>query len=82
MPKQGKKRLGRPITRRQDLEPFTAHLTPEAKNRLLALAQVTGQPAYSYMEQAFWLLWEGLPDHQRDAAHAILRVLEDARAQG
>lgn len=76
-----RKKMGRPITRRQDLEPFTAHLTPEAKRRLLALAQVTGQPAYTYMERAFWLLWEGLPEAQREAAQAILRVVDEARAQ-
>lgn len=76
------KKMGRPISRRQDLEPFTAHLTPEAKRRLLALAQVTGQPAYTYMERAFWLLWEGLPEPQREAAQAILRVVEEARAEG
>lgn len=75
------KKIGRPISRRQDLEPFTAHLTPEAKRRLLALAQVTGQPAYSYMERAFWLLWEGLPDPQRDAAQAIMKVVDEARAK-
>lgn len=76
------KKMGRPITRRQDLEPFTAHLTPEAKRRLLALAQVTGQPAYTYMERAFWLLWQGLPEPQREAAQAIMRVVDEARSQG
>lgn len=73
--------MGRPITRRQDLEPFTSHLTPEAKRRLLALAQVTGQPAYSFMERAFWLLWDGLSKPQREAAEAILRVVDEARSR-
>lgn len=73
--------MGRPVTRRQDLEPFTAHLTPEAKRRLLALAQITGEPAYAYVERSFWLLWQGLPEPQREAAQAILRVVDDARSR-
>lgn len=80
-----KKKRGRPRSRPPGLEPFTAHLTVGAKRRLLALAQITDQPAYQYMEQAFWMLWENLPEEQRDTAETLTRMVEEAqepRAQG
>ena len=71
-------RAGRP-KRGANLEPFTARLTPEAKQRLLALAQIRDTNAYELMEQAFWDLWNGLPEEQREAADALVELVEKAR---
>jgi len=71
---------GRPRTQRPDLQPFTARLTPEAKKRLMALSQVTGDPAYELLEQAFWDRWEHLPEGHRRAAEAIVAAVESARS--
>ena len=51
----------------------------KAKRRLLALAQITEQPAYRYMEEAFWMLWESLPEEQRKTAETLTRMVEDAQ---
>lgn len=72
---------GRPRTRSRDLETITTHLTPQAKRRLKALAQVQGDPAYELVEQAFWKLWEDLPSPRRDAAEALIRLLDGAREE-
>jgi hypothetical protein len=74
-----KKKRGRPRTRPPDLEPFTAHLSVRAKRRLLALAQITDQPAYRYMEEAFWMFWENLPDERRKTAETLTRMVEEAQ---
>lgn len=59
-----------------NLEPFTARLTPDAKRRLLAVAQILDVNAYEVMEQAFWGFWNGLPDAQRAAADALVELVE------
>jgi hypothetical protein len=74
-----KKKRGRPRTRPPGLEPFTAHLSIRAKRRLLALAQISDQPAYRYMEDAFWLLWKNLPEEQRNTAETLTRMVEEAQ---
>ncbi len=69
------------VGRVRDLEPFTARLTPEAKRRLMALAQIKGDPAYELMEEAFWSLWDGLPSSQKDAAEELVRLIDRARGE-
>jgi predicted transcriptional regulator len=71
-------RAGRP-KRGTDLEPFTARLTPDAKRRLMALAQIQDTNAYEVMEQAFWDFWNGLPAAQREATEALLALVDKAR---
>lgn len=79
LPPMAQRKPGRPRTRRPDLQPFTARLTPEAKKRLMALAQVTGVPAYTLLEEAFWTRWKDLPTDRREAADAIVRAIEKSR---
>jgi predicted transcriptional regulator len=71
-------RSGRP-KRGANLEPFTARLTPEAKRRLMALAQIRDTNAYEVMEQAFWDLWNGLPESEKAAADSLAQLVEKAR---
>lgn len=63
------------------LEPFTARLTPDAKRRLMALSQIKGDPAYELLEQAFWSHWKSLPSEQKEAAEAIIKLVDDARSR-
>lgn len=74
-----KKKLGRPRIRRQDLEQFTARLTPESKARLQALSQVQGEPGYAFLEQGFQLFWDQLPGELRSDVEEIVRLTESAR---
>ena len=74
-----KKKLGRPRIRRPDLEQFTARLTPESKARLQALAQVSGEPGYSFLELGFQLYWDQLPDGLRQDVEQIVELTEKAR---
>lgn len=62
-------------------ELVTTRLTSEAKKRLNALSQVTGEPAYRHLEQGFWLLWESLPQGERASAEAFIKLVEEARAK-
>lgn len=62
-----------------ELEPFTARLSRDAKRRLMALSQIKGDPAYELLEQAFWSHWKGLPASQKEAAEAIIRLVDEAR---
>jgi acyl-CoA-binding protein len=68
--------------RARDLKPLTVRLTPDAKRRLMALAQIKGGPAYQLMEEAFWSLWDGLPSSQKDAAEELVRLVDRARGEG
>ncbi len=47
----------------------------------MALAQIKGDPAYELMEEAFWSLWETLPSSQKDAAEALVRLIDQAREE-
>jgi hypothetical protein len=76
-----RRKAGRPRTRREDLVSFSGMLTPEAKRRLLALAQVSGKPAYVLLEDAFWLQWKAVPSAQRDAVETIVAALEASTAK-
>jgi hypothetical protein len=61
-------RTGRPIKGERpvrELAPFSARFTEETKARLLALAEVTGRPAYELLEQAVVDLVKGLPQETR-----------------
>lgn len=64
-----------------NLEPFTARLTPDAKRRLMALSQIKGDPAYELLEEAFWSHWKSLPSSQKEAAEAIIKLVDDARSK-
>ena len=57
-------------------------MTPEAKRRLKALAQVEGTHAYALLEDAFELWWRSLPKAKREAAELIARAIEKARREG
>lgn len=63
------------------LEPFTARLTSDAKRRLMALSQINGDPAYELLEEAFWSHWKSLPSEQKEAAEAIIKLVDDARSK-
>jgi hypothetical protein len=65
---------GRPPSRPKDLVVFNAQLTAEAKAKLKALAQVEHTYAYSLLENAFWQLWERLPEDKRRAAEIVARL--------
>lgn len=62
---------GRPPSRPKNLVVFNAQLTPAAKAKLKALAQVEHTYAYSLLENAFWQLWESLPAEKRKAAEIV-----------
>lgn len=62
-------------------ELVTTRLTTDAKKRLNALSQVTGEPAYRHLEQGFWLLWENLPQGERTSAEAFIKLVDEARAK-
>lgn len=69
-------KTGRPSTRTKTLEPVTARLSPEAKRRLMALAQIRREPAYELVEKAFWSLWEGVPDSEKERAEALIQLVD------
>ncbi len=69
---------GRP-RRQQDLEVFTARLTPEAKERLMALARLQGKHAYKLLEDAFWTHWQQLPEATRAGAETIISTVQQIR---
>jgi hypothetical protein len=45
----------------------------------MALSQVSGQAAYTLLEEAFWEHWEHLPAARREAAESIIRAIESTR---
>lgn len=45
----------------------------------MALSQIQGDPAYELLEEAFWSHWKSLPQAQKEAAEAIIRLVDDAR---
>lgn len=73
---------GRPPTRPKDLVVFTAQMSPQAKRRLKAIAQVEGSYAYTLLEEAFWQFWEQLPDDKRSTAETIAAAIEKVEAPG
>lgn len=73
------KKRGRPVSRPEDLEVFTARLTPDAKRRLMALAAVQGEHAYQLLEKAFWTHWQTLPSGDKAAAEAIVEAVSRRR---
>jgi hypothetical protein len=72
---------GRP-RRERELVVFQAQMTPAAKRRLKALAEVEGTHAYTLLEEAFELWWGSLPKAKRDAAELIASAIERARREG
>jgi predicted transcriptional regulator len=60
--------------------PFSARLTPGAKNRLDALAMVTKETAYALVEKAFWVYWKNLDESVRSKAERIAATLEEPPA--
>lgn len=76
-PRMKKKRgPGRPRTRRPDMLMFNASITPEAKARLMALAEVEGEHAYALLEAAFWDRWKALPTAKRRQAEELASSIE------
>ena len=61
---------------------FNAQLTAEAKAKLKALAQVEHTYAYSLLENAFWQLWDRLPEDKRRAAEMVAQLTGEAPAAG
>ena len=45
----------------------------------MALAQIRDTNAYEVMEQAFWDLWNGLPESEKAAADSLAQLVEKAR---
>lgn len=73
-----KKRIGRPRTRQPGLLVFNTQMTPKAKARLKALAQINGASAYIVLEEAFWQCWNSLSEEKRDCAELIASTIEQA----
>jgi hypothetical protein len=71
-----KRGRGRPKSRPPELTAFTALMTPQAKARLKALAQVKGTFGYSVLEASFWQTWKQLPAAERRKAEALAKALE------
>ena len=53
---------------------LTVRLPVDAKARLLALADVTGTPAWRLVTEAVDLLWKALPADRRDLADRLADV--------
>lgn len=73
------RRAGQTTASASEREPFTARLTPEAKRKLQALAQIRGEPAYEVIEEAFWSLWKDVPSGQREATDRLIQLVDEAR---
>jgi hypothetical protein len=56
---------------------LTVRLPVDAKARLLALADVTGTPAWLLVTKAVDLLWKELSADRRDLAHRLAEVKAD-----
>jgi len=72
-------KTGRPPSRPPGLVTFTARLTPDEKERLMAVAQVKGEYAYHILAEAFEAYWRQLPADERRAAQAIATAVRRAR---
>lgn len=70
------RKKGRPKSRQAGLKVFTARMTPKAKARLQALAQVKGQHAYLLLEELFWKQWALLDAEERKAAETVAAITE------
>lgn len=70
---------GRPRSRPKHLVVFNAQMSPEAKTKLKALAQVENTYAYALLEDAFWRYWEALPRDKRRAAETIAQLTARGR---
>lgn len=67
---------GRPRTRPEGMLIFNALITPEAKARLKALAEIEETYAYRLLEDAFWDRWNNLPEEKRLKAEALAEGIE------
>ncbi len=76
------RKKGRPKSRQDGLKVFTARMTPKAKARLQALAQVKGQHAYLVLEELFWKQWALLESDERKAAETVAATIERATKIG
>lgn len=76
-----KRKRGRPRSP-EALEPFTLRITPRAKRRLRALAEIAGKPSNAVLEAAFWQHLAGLPEPTRKAVERIASAVEAARGAG
>lgn len=66
---------GRPVSQ---LEKFTARFTPRAKLRLMALAEISGTPAYALLERAFSEHWGNLEAETRSRAEQLIELKSGA----
>ncbi len=57
---------------------FNTLITPEAKARLKALAEIEGSYAYRVLEDSFWDRWNSLPAGKRRKAEALAKGFEVA----
>lgn len=73
------RRAGESSIPASEREPFTARLSPEAKRKLQALAQIRGEHAYEVIEEAFWRLWDDLAEGERQSADMLIRLVDEAR---
>ena len=55
---------------------FNTLISPRAKARLKALAEVEGVYAYRVLEESFWERWERLPAATRGKAEALAQGIE------
>jgi hypothetical protein len=62
---------GRPVSQ---LEKFTARFTPKTKARLMALAEISGIPAYELLEKAFSEHWNALETEPRRRAEQLIQL--------
>lgn len=76
-----KRKRGRPKSP-EPLETFTLRITPRAKRRLRALAEVSGKPSNAVIEAAFWQHLAALPKPTREAVERIASTVESMRAGG
>lgn len=76
-----KRSAGRPRTRPVELVIFTAQMTPNAKDRLKAIAHLEGTHAYTLLEEAFWQWWRALPENRRERAEVIAKTVAEARQE-
>jgi len=57
-------------------------MSPQAKLRLKALAQLERKAAYLVLEDSFWHRWDDLPEATRSAAELIASTIEHATVEG
>ncbi len=78
IPNEPRRGRGRPPSRIGDVV-MPVRLTHEMHDRLKALAELEGRPAYQLLQAAFAQYWEGLPKEARTPAKKLSHLLRQAR---